>query len=160
MNGASCDLTWDGAVGHCSKTTVGLSRRVGLAWRDGLSPALALDFHGKHNCGKHNITSDVEVIAIQQINEAYERMLKNEREVRVLHRHGLGQGVRPNARKLDSPRMIEQTTGPGPGRAKQEQWKGKINPGKVFDLVLSLDRVAEGYRAMDERRAIKALLRP
>jgi threonine dehydrogenase-like Zn-dependent dehydrogenase len=37
---------------------------------------------------------------------------------------------------------------------------GKINPGKVFDLVLPLDRVAEGYRAMDERRAIKALLRP
>jgi threonine dehydrogenase-like Zn-dependent dehydrogenase len=37
---------------------------------------------------------------------------------------------------------------------------GKINPGKVFDLVLPLNRVAEGYRAMDERRAIKALLRP
>jgi threonine dehydrogenase-like Zn-dependent dehydrogenase len=39
-------------------------------------------------------------------------------------------------------------------------WTGKINPGKVFDLTLPLDRVAEGYRAMDERRAIKTLLRP
>jgi threonine dehydrogenase-like Zn-dependent dehydrogenase len=39
-------------------------------------------------------------------------------------------------------------------------WNGKINPGKVFDLTLPLDQVAEGYRAMDERRAIKALLRP
>jgi threonine dehydrogenase-like Zn-dependent dehydrogenase len=39
-------------------------------------------------------------------------------------------------------------------------WDGKINPGKVFDLTLPLDRVAEGYRAMDERRAIKTLLRP
>src|SRR6266498_1270381 len=39
-------------------------------------------------------------------------------------------------------------------------WKRKINPGKVFDLTLPLDQVAEGYRAMDERRAIKALLRP
>jgi threonine dehydrogenase-like Zn-dependent dehydrogenase len=37
---------------------------------------------------------------------------------------------------------------------------GKINPGKVFDLTLPLDQVAEGYRAMDERRAIKTLLRP
>ncbi len=37
---------------------------------------------------------------------------------------------------------------------------GKINPGKVFDLTLPLEQVAEGYRAMDERRAIKALLRP
>ena len=39
-------------------------------------------------------------------------------------------------------------------------WNGKINPGKVFDLTLPLDQVAEGYRAMDERRAIKTLLRP
>jgi len=37
---------------------------------------------------------------------------------------------------------------------------GRIHPGKVFDLVLPLDQVAEGYRAMDERRAIKSLLRP
>jgi len=37
---------------------------------------------------------------------------------------------------------------------------GEINPGKVFDLVLPLNEVAEGYRAMDERRAIKTLLRP
>src|SRR4029079_7751147 len=39
-------------------------------------------------------------------------------------------------------------------------WKGTINPGRVFDLTLPLDRVADGYRAMDERRAIKTLLRP
>ena len=38
--------------------------------------------------------------------------------------------------------------------------KGAIDPGKVFDLTLPLEQVAEGYRAMDERRAIKALLRP
>jgi threonine dehydrogenase-like Zn-dependent dehydrogenase len=35
-----------------------------------------------------------------------------------------------------------------------------IDPGKVFDLELPLDQAAEGYRAMDERRAIKALLQP
>lgn len=35
----------------------------------------------------------------------------------------------------------------------------KINPGKVFDLELPLTDVAEGYRAMDELRAIKTLLR-
>jgi threonine dehydrogenase-like Zn-dependent dehydrogenase len=39
-------------------------------------------------------------------------------------------------------------------------WNGKINPGKVFDLTLPLEQVAEGYRAMDERRAIKTLLTP
>ena len=36
---------------------------------------------------------------------------------------------------------------------------GTINPGKVFDLELPLEQAAEGYRAMDERRAIKTLLR-
>jgi threonine dehydrogenase-like Zn-dependent dehydrogenase len=39
-------------------------------------------------------------------------------------------------------------------------WSRQIEPGKVFDLSLPLDQVAEGYRAMDERRAIKALLWP
>ncbi|WP_370961560.1 zinc-dependent alcohol dehydrogenase family protein [Amycolatopsis sp. cg9] len=37
---------------------------------------------------------------------------------------------------------------------------GHIDPGRVFDLTLPLDQAAEGYRAMDERRAIKTLLRP
>ena len=39
-------------------------------------------------------------------------------------------------------------------------WNRTIDPGKVFDLTLPLDQVAEGYRAMDERRAIKTLLLP
>ena len=38
-------------------------------------------------------------------------------------------------------------------------WNRTIDPGKVFDLALPLDAAAEAYRAMDERRAIKALLR-
>jgi threonine dehydrogenase-like Zn-dependent dehydrogenase len=39
-------------------------------------------------------------------------------------------------------------------------WNRKINPGKVFDLELPLEEAAEGYKAMDERRAIKVLLLP
>jgi threonine dehydrogenase-like Zn-dependent dehydrogenase len=39
-------------------------------------------------------------------------------------------------------------------------WNRRIDPGKVFDLELSLEQAAEGYKAMDERRAIKVLLRP
>lgn len=37
---------------------------------------------------------------------------------------------------------------------------GQIDPGRVFDLTLPLEDVAEGYAAMDERRAIKVMLRP
>jgi threonine dehydrogenase-like Zn-dependent dehydrogenase len=59
-----------------------------------------------------------------------------------VHLHG---GPAPVRRYL--PRLIELIE------------SGKIDPGKVFDLTLPLERVAEGYRAMDERRAIKTLLR-
>ncbi|MFT0849104.1 zinc-dependent alcohol dehydrogenase family protein [Actinomycetaceae bacterium L2_0104] len=37
-------------------------------------------------------------------------------------------------------------------------WDRKIDPGKVFDLTMPLEEAAEGYRAMDERRATKVLL--
>ncbi len=39
-------------------------------------------------------------------------------------------------------------------------WSREIDPGRVFDLELPLHRAAEGYEAMDQRRAIKALIRP
>jgi len=39
-------------------------------------------------------------------------------------------------------------------------WNRQIDPGKVFDLHLPLDEAPAGYRAMDEREAIKVLLRP
>jgi threonine dehydrogenase-like Zn-dependent dehydrogenase len=39
-------------------------------------------------------------------------------------------------------------------------WNREIDPGRVFDLTLPLAEAAEGYRAMDERRAIKVLLTP
>ena len=55
--------------------------------------------------------------------------------------------------------------GPAPVRRFLPQlidliWNRKIDPGQVFDLELPLDAAAEGYTAMDERRAIKVLLRP
>ncbi len=62
-------------------------------------------------------------------------------------------------------RHVRLHGGPAPARRFLPElielvWKKQINPGKVFDLTLPLDQVAEGYRAMDERRAIKALLLP
>ncbi len=39
-------------------------------------------------------------------------------------------------------------------------WTQQIDPGKVFDLTLPLDQIAEGYKAMDACRAIKTLLEP
>ncbi len=39
-------------------------------------------------------------------------------------------------------------------------WRREIDPGRVFDLELPLTDAADGYKAMDQRRAIKVLLRP
>jgi threonine dehydrogenase-like Zn-dependent dehydrogenase len=39
-------------------------------------------------------------------------------------------------------------------------WHRQIDPGRVFDVQLPLDEAAAGYRAMDQREAIKVLLRP
>jgi len=55
--------------------------------------------------------------------------------------------------------------GPAPARRFlpdliERVWNRSIDPGKVFDLTLPLSEVAEGYKAMDERRAIKTLLIP
>ena len=37
---------------------------------------------------------------------------------------------------------------------------GKINPGKVFDLTLPLEQVADAYQAMDSRTDLKVMLTP
>jgi threonine dehydrogenase-like Zn-dependent dehydrogenase len=60
--------------------------------------------------------------------------------------------------------MVRLQGGPAPVRRFLPKlielvWNRKVNPGKVFDLTLPLEKVADGYRAMDERRAIKTLLR-
>ncbi|MFD8893675.1 alcohol dehydrogenase catalytic domain-containing protein [Streptomyces sp. NPDC059558] len=57
------------------------------------------------------------------------------------------------------------TGGPAPVRAYIEQaipdvLEGRIDPGRVFDAEVGLDRVADAYRAMDDRSRLKVLVRP
>lgn len=77
---------------------------------------------------------------------------------------GVPHGVEPPVE-----RMFRKNIGLAGGMAPVRQYlpalrddvlAGTIEPGLVFDLTLPLAEVAEGYAAMDERRAIKALLRP
>jgi threonine dehydrogenase-like Zn-dependent dehydrogenase len=77
---------------------------------------------------------------------------------------GVAHGVELNGRELFFSH-VHLHGGPAPVRRFLPElidliWNRTINPGKVFDLTLPLDQVAEGYRAMDERRAIKTLLLP
>ena len=55
--------------------------------------------------------------------------------------------------------------GPAPVRAYMEELlpdilEGRIEPGRVFDRVVSLDEVPDGYRAMDQREVIKVIVEP
>jgi threonine dehydrogenase-like Zn-dependent dehydrogenase len=75
----------------------------------------------------------------------------------------------PHGVKLPVRRMFGKNVGLAGGMAPVRTYlpdllertlSGAIEPGKVFDLTLPLDEVVDGYRAMDERQAIKVLLRP
>ncbi len=75
----------------------------------------------------------------------------------------------PHGVELPVSRMFQKNVGLRGGMAPVRRYlpelldlvmSGRIDPGKVFDLTLPLDDVAEGYRAMDGRRAIKVLLEP
>src|SRR5205085_9864021 len=55
--------------------------------------------------------------------------------------------------------------GPAPVRAYIEELlpdvlEGRIQPGRVFDRTVGLDGVPDGYRAMNEREAIKVMVKP
>lgn len=77
---------------------------------------------------------------------------------------GVPHGVELNGEELFS-EHVHLHGGPAPVRQFLPAlidmvWREEINPGKVFDLTLPLDQVAKGYKAMDERQAIKTLLLP
>jgi threonine dehydrogenase-like Zn-dependent dehydrogenase len=75
----------------------------------------------------------------------------------------------PHGVELPVRRMFQKNVGLAGGMAPVRTYlpdlldrvlEGRIEPGLVFDQTLPLDEVAEAYKAMDERRAIKVLLRP
>lgn len=75
----------------------------------------------------------------------------------------------PHGVELPVRRMFQKNVGLAGGMAPVRRYlpdlldrvlSGAIDPGKVFDLTLPMSESAEGYRAMDERRAIKVLLQP
>lgn len=75
----------------------------------------------------------------------------------------------PHGVQLPVRRMFQRNVGLAGGMAPTRRYMpellalvldGTIDPGRVFDSTMKLDEVAEGYRAMDERRAVKVLVEP
>jgi threonine dehydrogenase-like Zn-dependent dehydrogenase len=105
--------------------------------------------------------SAVECVGTQ---EAMEQAIESTRPGGCVSYVGVPHGVQLDAQPLFFSR-VHLDGGPAPVRRYLLRLmdlilNGTIQPGKVFDLELPLEKVAEGYAAMDERRAIKTLLRP
>jgi threonine dehydrogenase-like Zn-dependent dehydrogenase len=175
--GKTVAVVGDGAVGLCG---VIAARRLGaeqiiLLGRHPDRIALARDF------GATDIVSERGEEAIQRVRDRTGGLGAHS----VLECVGLGQatvtalsiarpggavgrvGVPQEASIPEaSPTFFNNITiagGPAPARAYIEELlpdvlEGRITPGRVFDRVTNLDGVPEGYRAMDEREAIKVLI--
>jgi threonine dehydrogenase-like Zn-dependent dehydrogenase len=167
----------DGAVGLCG---VIAARRLGaeriiMLGRHADRIALAKEF------GATDIVSERGDEAIARVRDLTSGLGAHS----VLECVGLGESMRtalgiaraggavgrvgvPQEEKIPSakPTFFDNITiagGPAPVRAYIEEllpdiMEGRIQPGKVFDSVTNLDGVPDGYRAMNERKAIKVMI--
>lgn len=176
--GSTVAVAGDGAVGLLavlSAKLMGAERIIAMS-RHPARQALAREFGATDIIAERG---DAGVAAIQELTRGVgvDSMLEcvgtqeaMQQAIRSTRRGGgLGYVGVPHGVALDGQQLfyahVRLHGGPAPVRRYLPElieavWDRRINPGKVFDLTLPLDQVAEAYRAMDERKAIKALLRP
>ncbi len=175
--GDTVAVVGDGAVGLCgvlSAKMLGASRIIAMS-RHADRQALAREFGATDIVAERGedaltrimeLTDGVGVDAVLECvgtGDANDTCFAIARAGAVVGRVGVPHGVEIPV--LDTFfRNVGMRGGPAPVRSYMdtllpEVLSGRINPGKVFDLEIDLDRVAEGYAAMDERRSIKALIK-
>lgn len=176
--GATAVVVGDGAVGLCgvlaasvmgAETIVAMSRhepRQELARRFGATHVVAE--RGKDGTAAVlEITGGVGADAVLECVGTDDAM----RSAFAIARPGSMVGFVgvPHGVELPVRRMFQRNVGLAGGMAPTRRYvpellelvlSGRIEPGLVFDSRLPLDEVADGYRAMDERRAIKVLIEP
>lgn len=176
--GGTAVVVGDGAVGLCgvlaasvmgAETIVAMSRhepRQELARRFGATHVVAE--RGKEGAAAvMEITGGVGADAVLECVGTDDAM----RSAFAIARPGSMVGFVgvPHGIELPVRRMFQRNVGLAGGMAPTRRYvpellelvlSGRIEPGLVFDQTLPLDQVAEGYRAMDERRAIKVLIEP
>jgi len=176
--GSSVAVVGDGAVGLCgvlaarqlgAERIVAMSRhapRQEVAQRFGATDIVPE--RGKEGAAKvqeliHGIGADA-VLECVGTNEAMRTALRAARPGATVGYVGVPHGI-----ELPVNAMFARNVGVAGGMAPVRKYlpdlldltlSGAIDASPVFDLTLPLDDVAEGYRAMDERRAIKVLLQP
>jgi threonine dehydrogenase-like Zn-dependent dehydrogenase len=177
--GKTVVVVGDGAVGLCAvlasarlgaERIVAMSRhadRQALATRFGATDIVAE--RGDEGVQRiRDLTGGIGADAVLEGVGTKESMDQALRSARPGGLVGYG-GVPNGAPELPVRRMFNTNVGVRGGVAPvrnyveellPEVWDGRLQPGAVFDLELPLAEVAEAYAAMDERRAIKVLLRP
>jgi threonine dehydrogenase-like Zn-dependent dehydrogenase len=176
--GSTVAVVGDGAVGLCAvlaarrlgaERVVAMSRhesRQELAVRFGATDVVA----ERGEAGAKAVAELLDGIGADSVLEcvgtkgSMEQALETVRDGGAVGYVGVPHGVEFPARRLFS-RNVTVGGGVAPLRAYlpellDDVLAGRLDPGPVFDVELPLDEVAEGYRAMDERRAVKVLLRP
>ena len=176
--GSTVVVVGDGAVGQLGVLSAKLmgAERIIIMSRHAARQTLARDFgatdivttRGKESIAhiKH-LTDGVgadSVLECVGTPESMNQAIQSTRRGGYLSYVGVPHGVELKGEDLFFAH-VHMHGGPAPVRRFLPQlidlvWEKKINPGKVFDLTLPLEQVAAGYLAMDERRAIKVLLRP
>jgi threonine dehydrogenase-like Zn-dependent dehydrogenase len=177
--GKKVAVVGDGAVGLCG---VIASRRLGaeqiiLLGRHADRIALAKDFGATGVVSErgdeavervHELTGGAGVHSVLECvghGQAMETAIRIARPGGAVGRVGVPQHESMPASEPAFYNNITVSGGPAPVRAYIEELlpdvlEGKIQPGRVFDHTVGLDGVPDGYRAMNERKAIKVMVKP
>jgi threonine dehydrogenase-like Zn-dependent dehydrogenase len=156
----------DGAVGLCgvlAASQMGADRVIAMS-RHEARQQIARTFGATDVIAERGEAGEAEVLECVGTGQAMTTALKVARPGATVGYVGVPHGVELPVRKMFL-RNVGVAGGVAPVRQylpalRDDVLSGLINPGLVFDLELPLDRVAEGYAAMDERRAIKTMLCP
>ncbi len=176
--GGTAVVVGDGAVGLCgvlAAKVMGAERIVAMS-RHEPRQAIARAFGATHIVAERD---EEGAAAIQEITggvgaDAVLECVGTDQSMRTafaIARPGSTVGFvgAPHGVELPVRRMFVRNVGLAGGMAPVRRYlpelldlvlAGTIDPGLVFDLTVPLDDVADGYRAMDERRAIKVLVEP
>lgn len=175
--GGTVAVVGDGAVGLCgvlAAQMLGAERIIALS-RHPARQALAREFGATdivEERGEEAVAAVLEMTAGVGVDatlecvgtgEAMETALEIARPLSVVGYVGVPHGVEFPVRKLFT-RNKGVLGGPAPARQYlpqllDEVLAGRINPGRVFDYETGLEQIDEAYSAMDQRRAIKSLVR-
>ena len=175
--GGTVVVIGDGAVGLCA--VLSASRVIGAqtviaVGHNEKRLELAKAFGATHTFNSHNDGVAAEIVELTKggspsVVEAVGNQASMEMGMEIARPGGTMSfvGVPHNVKELPlRPLFVKNVSLHGalaPARAyipslMRHVADGEIDPSRVFDLRLPLDRVAEGYAAMDERRAVKVLL--